>query len=98
MKKGTFVSVWDGGIEISTPAELNVRTGEVVADSVNVDGLDTLEEEKFVDENGKEYEICGCCHTYIRKTVMTPGIGKTLNELKVCSDFYCEHGESSFYS
>ena len=97
MRKGTFVSIWDGGIEISTPAELDEKTGEVTTGVSDVQGLEVLEEEKFVDDDGDEHEICGCCHTYIRKTIMMPGVGKTLQEVKVCSDYYCENGEGNFF-
>ena len=36
MKKGTFTSVWDGGDEVTSTAELNEETGEVIAESVDV--------------------------------------------------------------
>jgi len=90
--KGTFISIWNDGIEISTPAELNTETGELIIESVNVDGLDLdiLINEKFIDENDDKYEVCPDCHCFIMRTVMSDGIGHTLNEIKVCSDPYCE--------
>ena len=91
MKKGTFISIWDGGIEISTPAELDEQTGEVYTEPINVDGLDILNREYFIDEDEKEYEICPECHTYIMKTVMKDGIGHCLDEVRVCSDPECEN-------
>ena len=89
MKKGTFTSVWDGGIEISTPAELDERTGEVTCGVADVEGLENLERELFmIDGEDTEMEICPGCHTHIRKK---------MDELIICSDFYCEYGENNFY-
>ena len=95
MKKGTFTSVWDGGVEITTPAELDETTGEVFPVSVEVEGLDVLDREYFTDEDGDEYKVCPECHTYIMKTIMVDGIGSCLDEKSVCSDPDCENGENN---
>lgn len=97
MKKGTFISVWDDGIEISTKATLDEKTGEIETDSIDVNGLEVLTEEKFVDKDGNESEICSNCHCHITKKIMIEGIGKQLNEITVCSDFYCDNGESNLF-
>lgn len=91
MIKGKFVSIWDGGTEIVTNAELNECTGEVISDSVDVSNVEILDQEYFEDENGNEYEVCPDCHSFILKTVMKEGIGKTLYEAKVCSNPDCEN-------
>ncbi len=95
MKKGTFTSVWDGGFEVTTDAELNEETGEVIAESIDIEDLDLeyLEREYFTDEEGNEFTICPICHSYIMTNRMFDGIGKTLEERTVCSDRDCESNE-----
>lgn len=95
MKKGTFTSVWDDGVEITSPAELDETTGEVIPVSVEVEGLDILNREYFTDEDGNEYEVCPECHTYIMKTIMVDGIGSCYDEKRVCSDRDCDNGENN---
>lgn len=94
---GIFTSVWDGGSQISTSAELNEITGEVSTQSVDVEkfDLENLDEEYFTDDNGKEYSICPTCHTFIMKTIMVDGIGSCYDEKTVCSDPDCENGENN---
>ena len=91
--KGTFVSVWDDGTEIRTPATLDTATGEVDAEIADVENLDILQREYFESDEsfnaGEEYEICPECHTFILTTIMRDGIGHTYNEVKVCSDIEC---------
>lgn len=89
--KGKFISIWDGEITISTPAELIEETGEVITDSVDVDGLDCLNREYFDDGNDNEHDICPCCHSFILTTVIKEGVGKVLYEVFVCSDPECEN-------
>ena len=89
--KGTFVSLLDNGIVISTLAELNEKTGEITTEPTEVNEIDILESEYFVNENGEEFEVCNTCHNYILKTVMKEGIGKTLFEAHVCSNPDCEN-------
>ena len=90
--KGTFTSVWDGGVEITTNATLDTDDGYVEAESsdTNVTGLNILDMEIFTDENGDEHEICPDCHEYILKTVMVDGVGKTLTEVQRCSNPDCD--------
>jgi hypothetical protein len=91
--KGTFVSIWDDGTEIRTPAVLDEKTGEVDAETADVENLDILQREYFESDEfanaGEEYEICPECHTFILRTVMKDGIGHTYNEVRVCSDIEC---------
>ena len=89
--KGTFVSVWDGGTEIRTPAELDLSTGEVITESVEAGNVEILDREYFESETGDELDICPDCHTYILKAVMKEGIGHTLTEVFVCSDPDCDN-------
>ena len=93
IKKGTFTSVWDNDVEISTPAELDTETGEVSAESVDAGDVDILEEEYFTDEDGEEYEVCPECHEYIIVTSMEDGIGHTLNEVKRCKNPDCDYSK-----
>ena len=96
MKKGTFTSVWDG-IEITTPAELDLETGEInILETVNADGLEILDEEFFTDEDGKNYNVCPECHEFITKTFMVEGTGKTLHEITGCSNPDCENYYEEF--
>lgn len=88
--KGIFTSIWDGGVNINTPATLETETGYIEAESVDVDGLECLEEETFTDENGKEYQVCPECHAYVMKPVMINGIGHNSDEEFVCSDENCD--------
>lgn len=93
--KGTFTSFWDGGTEISTEAILDTETGEVIAETSEVEDVDILDREAFTSNEfanaGEEYEICPECHEYITKVVMKEGIGKTLYEARVCSNPDCEN-------
>jgi hypothetical protein len=91
MKKGTFTSVWDDGIEITTPATLDPETGEVTAESVEVEDLDILQEEYFTDEDDNQYSVCPVCHEYIVVTSMEPGIGHNLDEVKKCKNPDCDY-------
>ena len=88
--KGKFTSVWDGGTEITTPAELNTETGEVSTESVDA----VLDREFFTSDEfhnaGEEFEVCPECHEYILKTVMKEEVGKTYEAL-VCSDPNCDN-------
>ncbi len=93
--KGTFVSVWDGGTEIRTNAELDEQTGEVTTETTEAGNIEVLDREYFESSeffnNGEEFEICPECHTFITKVVMKEGEGKTLYEARVCSDPNCDN-------
>jgi hypothetical protein len=93
--KGVFTSVWDDDVEIVTKAILDTETGEVTAETAEVENLDILQREFFTSEEfanaGEEYEICPECHTFILKVVMKDGIGHTYEEVNVCSDPDCEN-------
>lgn len=92
---GTFVSVWDDGTEIRTPAILDETSGAVDAETSDIENLEILQREFFESSDfansGEEFEICPECHEYILKTVMKEGVGKTLYEAQVCSNRYCEN-------
>ena len=51
--KATYVSVWDGGIEVKTPCTYNGET-KVVSDIevAEIDGLDMLDDEFIVLPSG----------------------------------------------
>jgi hypothetical protein len=85
MIKGIFISNWDDNIEISTYAELDEQTGEIIAESVDVD-VDILNSEVFISETGETFEVCPECHSFILKTVIE-------NEVKLCSNPDCENSE-----
>jgi hypothetical protein len=94
--KGTFISIWDGGTEIRTPAVLDTKTGEIIAESIEVNNdLDILLREYFESSefhnSGEEFEVCPECHEYILKIVIKEGIGKTLFEALVCSNPDCDN-------
>ena len=95
--KGTFTSYWSNGEIITTPAELDEKTGEVVAETsdAKLNNKSVLVSECFTDEDGNDYEVCCECHSYIEKTIMVDGIGKSLNEVRVCSDYNCNNGEGN---
>jgi hypothetical protein len=95
--KCTFTSVWGDGSIITTPCTYNVKTGEVDADSVDEDPKGGLIREYitvYTDELGlgeEEIEVCPVCHSFVMTTVMKEGVGKQLDEVKVCSDPSCEN-------
>ncbi len=91
MKKGTFTSVWDGGFEVTTPAEFDEITGEVISESVDPGDVEVLDREFFTDENGDELTICPDCHTFIMTTKMFDGVGHTYEERSVCFNPFCEN-------
>lgn len=44
--KATYVSIWDGGVKISTSCDFNPETKEVSdIETTDIDGLDILEEQ-----------------------------------------------------
>jgi hypothetical protein len=91
--KGTFTSVWDSDTIITTPAILNEKTGEIIAETVEdgIEDLNSLDREYFTpDDEDENYEVCTTCHSHILKPVMVEGIGKMLNEEEVCSNKECE--------
>jgi hypothetical protein len=95
--QGTFTSVWAEG-EITTPATLNLEDGSLcIVTSEDGDEFEHLESEKFEAENGDEYTVCPECHEYILKTVMVPGVGKTLVETQECSNPDCGHYAGASY-
>jgi hypothetical protein len=80
-------------VVLTPPAILDLETGEVTTESVDVsDNLGTLMEEWFEEsETGDEHEICPECHECILKTIMDEGVGKSLFERTVCSNPDCEN-------
>ena len=87
--KATFVSVWDGDIEIRTPAKYNLKTREVNTTDVDVRGLDNLDEEYLELENGQTIRQCPECGELSQHFVMVSGIGHTYNVFEACSNPDC---------
>lgn len=55
--EGVYTSVWDGGIEVSTPCKVNLVTKEVFdIETADVEGLETLDRE-YVTVDGKEHSV-----------------------------------------
>lgn len=49
VKDAEFVSVWDGGIEVTAGCKVNMETKRVFdIEKARVDGLDVLEEEHII--------------------------------------------------
>jgi hypothetical protein len=95
---GLFTSVWDDGTEITTTATLDTETGHIDAEQTdeNIEELNCLDSEKFVDSEGNEYEVCPDCHEHILKEKDITDTDEEGNELPeiagviICSDPYCE--------
>ena len=95
---GLFTSVWDGGREITTTATLDTVTGHIDAEQTDedIEELNSLDSEKFVDSEGNEYDVCPDCHEHILKEkdiTDTDDEGNELPEIAgviICSDPYCE--------
>lgn len=52
-----YVSVWDGGVEVETTADVDIRTGEVTKiTQSNISGLEVCERE-YVVMNGEQVEV-----------------------------------------
>ncbi len=94
MKKGTFTSVWDGGFEVTTVAELDEETGCIKTESVDVEefDLEILDREYFTDTDENEYEVCSSCHEYVmrEKCIEGEGNGCDYDGELICSNPYCE--------
>lgn len=74
MIKGTFTSVWESEGLIETDAELDFSTGEIFAESVDVDiDNDFLDCEYFTDSEGNVYDVCPECHNFILKDKIVNG-------------------------
>lgn len=88
--KGTFTTIWDGGTEITTSAELDTVSGEISTISVDVVDFDVLEDEYFTSIHGEEYHnICDECHEFLTRVEMVEGVGKHLHEVKKCMNPDC---------
>lgn len=95
MIKGTFTSEWDEGT-LTTACTLDTETGELFPETADTGDTDlgSLISEKFVADNGDEYEVCMVCHEYIKKGKMVPGrTGKQLYEEQQCMNHGCESHE-----
>lgn len=89
--KGTFVSHWDCGSVIETPASVNVNTGEITTTASNQNPKGSLVSEEFIYEDGDSRKVCPECHDHILKPVMVEGVGKQLEEAFECSG--CQYAE-----
>jgi len=94
MKKGILSSVWDDGIEISTNAELDEETGEVIGEYFDTDdlNLNIKISEIFTDEDGNVHTLCPTCQMFImrEKCIEGEGNGHDYDGQLICSDPYCE--------
>jgi hypothetical protein len=81
----SFTSVWSDGTIITTPATYDPATGEVTAKTVDVDPDACLVREYITLQDDEEIDVCMVCHSYVMKTVMEEGVGKSLKEVKICS-------------
>ena len=90
--KGTFTSVWDGGFEVTTSAELDEETGEVTAESVDAGDVEILDREYFTGEDGVERDICPDCHGFLmrEKCIEGEGNGNDYDGELICSNPYCD--------
>lgn len=92
MVKCTFVSVWDCGTEIETPAKVHLHTGELVVDSIDVDDYDlNMLEREYIILGDDEFEVCSECHEYITNSRVVCGIGMNFDEIKSCRNTECEN-------
>jgi Pyruvate/2-oxoacid:ferredoxin oxidoreductase delta subunit len=82
--RGTFVSLWSCGSAIETPATLNPATGQVSAESSQIQPTGNLEKEEFIYPDGDSHEVCPECHEYILKPVLTETTGKQLVQAHTC--------------
>lgn len=56
--KATYVSIWDGGVEISTECNYSPDNGFVSdIESVDADGLDVLDEQYVMLEDGTRLKV-----------------------------------------
>ena len=90
--KGTFISNWSEG-KVITACTLNKRSGELSPDTVDVQDLGTLESEKFIADNGDEFDVCPDCHEYILKTVVGDRADQSYGEYQVCSNPDCNFNQ-----
>ena len=87
--KGTFISYWSEG-KVATPCTLDIQSGELSPDTVDAGDMGILESEKFVADNGDEFDVCPDCHSYIMKTVIDDRADLSYGEYQVCSDPDCK--------
>ena len=86
-----FVSIWDGGVELRSPAFFDRKDGSVtVLKAQSGDGVEHLDREFIELPNGDELEVCLTCHESVMKTI-TDLSSKTLEiEGAACSNTECE--------
>lgn len=99
IKHGIFTSIWDTET-ISTKATLDTETGSIEIEETDEEVDDSrwhlLKGEKFVDEEGNEYDICQECHSFVLKEkdiTDTDDEGNELPEIAgviICSNPYCK--------
>lgn len=93
---GKFSSDWDGMI-VSTNAILDFETGEVSAETADIEGLDGSIVREWFEPNDSEnfglddeIEVCQNCHQYILKEVLVDTDGTNLEPTMVCQNPDCE--------
>lgn len=59
--KATFVSVWDGGIEIRSNCLFNTETKDITdIETIDIDGLEVLMDEYVELEGGEKVSVKEC--------------------------------------
>ena len=88
-----FVSVWDGGREIRTPACYDKETGLVESlKSVEADDLDVLDREFIELPDDSTETVCPHCHEFVlRPCILADEVGKSLYDGLKCPNPECQY-------
>ena len=83
-----FVSVWGSNIAVSTEAtyDPDTKTFEILETADDDDNQDVLIREYLEFPDGETLDVCTQCHDRVLETRMIEGVGKSLEERKVCPD------------
>jgi len=85
--------MWDDGSVVVTPATYDPETGEVTAESADVDPEGCLEREFITLKDEEEIEVCPDCHSYTMKTVVGDRADLSYGEMQVCRDSDCDSNQ-----
>lgn len=56
----TYVSAWDGGVEVTSPCQVDINSGTVEAEPADVQGLEQCDGECVRLECGAEFQVVEC--------------------------------------
>lgn len=56
----TYVSTWDGGVEVTSPCQVDINSGTVEAEPADVQGLEQCDGECVRLECGAEFQVVEC--------------------------------------